>query len=332
MTGMILLTVFLTLLLAGFGLGLQAGTRREILLRQQAVDWPKAVGVVERSEVEEKTWRRWRRGIGVSFRTLSSITTFKPVITYTYQVGSQTYQGLSYKNGWLNHASEWVSYSPQNVKRIIAEYPIGKSVNVIYNPANPAQAYLELDTSLARPRLRRVSGFLLITAAIGLLGLGGYRIGQEWVKQQQDSRIAAVIPAHTQSIKNSLEQELGMLCQSSKASGEAFSYTRWECSADANGVKSFVNIYSRQRAPESVDYLSAQTGNSDVEQNLAYWTKVVGLAIPSAEAQEVQAWLKQAQPTLAEQGSFAETTIGGVIVSLENPYGLGLILKIGIVK
>jgi hypothetical protein len=66
-------------------------------------------------------------------------TTYTPVITYTYQVMGQEYQGSQ-----ISFGSKGVSYSKQRkAEKIVARHPAGSQPTIHYNPADPSQAVLE---------------------------------------------------------------------------------------------------------------------------------------------------------------------------------------------
>lgn len=318
MVGLIIFTLIFTLVLAGAGYWLLSGTQAEIALRRRARDWPTTAGVVTNSRVEE---RQWTTRSGVGFRRVRrTIHNYTPVISYTYQVGGKSYQSSKYKN------EAWASLNPKVADKIVADHPQGKTVTATYNPEDPAQAYLELDTSVNMQWIRRIGGFLLLAAAAGLFVLGAYRVGQSLVTQLAANNIPAAVPAQTEDLKKALARDLGMTCQS----GRFRAYTTWECAgpASAGTTHSYVRIYSRERASDRVDYISALTGETD-QQELAFFVTVATLALPSADPQQVQDWLAETQPTLDQLGDEAETTINGVKLVLSNPNGMGVVLRIG---
>lgn len=331
MADLIIYTVVITLILAGVGYWLQYGTKAEIQLRQQARDWPKTTGTVTGSHQEQI--KRWLRRSG-SFLGLGGIAfhRYKPVIQYTYQVGGSTYESSKYKNGWLTRAGVWVSLNPKTVQKILAEHPQGKTVTVRYNPQDPAQAYLELDCSTGKQMGFRVAGLLVMAAAAGLFALGAYRSVESFIAQLYINSLPAAIPVTTEQLQDSLGSELGLTCQPKKAAGETMAYTRWECENSSSEARAFVAVYSRERAAEIVDYISAQTGETDPQKELAFFAAVARLAAPTTDQTALQDWLAQTAPTLTEMGSKAEIVLNGVKFILTNPNGLGLVFRIGELK
>lgn len=333
MTDLILFTVVFTVVLAGVGYGLQRGMKAEIAQRRRARGWPKAAATVTESHIEEK--RRWALlpGIGIPLRT-QSLHRYKPVITYTYQVDGQAYHSSAYQNDLLTRSSDWTSLIPKKVEQIIAAHPRGAAATAIYNPENPAQAYLVLDASEDAQRLRQASGFALIAAAVCLAALGAYRVSQNLATQSAAGSIPAMIPAKTEEIKSAAARDLGMTCQVQRfTGGRTVSYDAWECRGmSAGGKSTYLAIYSRKAAPEMVDAIHALTGETDPQKADAFFTTVARQAVPAADAQQIQDWLAKTRPTLSAQGSKAALSVGGVNLVLANPNGLGLVLEAGEIK
>lgn len=333
MTEFIIFTVIFTVVLAGAGYGLQRGMRAEIVQRRRARAWPKAAATVTESHIEEK--RRWALlpGIGIPLRT-QALHRYKPVITYAYQVGGQSYQSSAYQNALITHSSEWTSLIPKKVEQLVAEHPRGAAVTAIYNPENPAQAYLVLDAAEGAQRLRQWSGYVLLAAAVGLAGLGAYRVSQFAATQAAAISIPAGIPAKTEEVKLAAARDLGMTCQVQRfTGGRLVSYDAWECrGVSAGGKSTYLTIYSRKSAPEIVDSIHALTGETNLQSVDAFFASVATRAIPGADPRAVQTWLTGARPGLGAQGSRADTTINGVKLALANPNGLGLVLEIGEIK
>ena len=113
------------LILGGLGFFLYKRNQKSSAARQAAQSWPSTSGKVLISSVQSR-------------RSGRSITTF-PVVIYQYDVNGQSYQSQTIKAGeqFLN-----VRVSGQ-AQATVARYPIGASVTVYYNPANPAESALE---------------------------------------------------------------------------------------------------------------------------------------------------------------------------------------------
>lgn len=66
------------------------------------------------------------------YRPSSDPTENQPIIDYEYAVGGNTYRSRRVKYGFTPKAGPTV-----------AKYPVGREVEVFYDPANPAHAVLE---------------------------------------------------------------------------------------------------------------------------------------------------------------------------------------------
>lgn len=113
------------LILGGIGYFLYKRNQQSGVARQIAQSWPSTSGTVLMSSVQSQ----------MSSRSHSSY----PVIVYQYDVNGKTYQSQTIKAGeqFLN-----VRVAGQ-AQATVARYPIGASVTVYYNPANPAESALE---------------------------------------------------------------------------------------------------------------------------------------------------------------------------------------------
>lgn len=117
--------------------------------------WPSTKGAVTASEVI-----RSRSDDGVQY---------KPEILYNYRVGKEDYQ-----QGNIRYDGDWSTSSSTYANRMVQKYPVGKQVDVYYDPDDPFEAVLEPGTSWASYSL---IGFGLIFFLIGagmFLGTGGY--------------------------------------------------------------------------------------------------------------------------------------------------------------
>jgi hypothetical protein len=334
MSEFIIYTIIITLILAGVGYWLQFGMKAEIELRRRARDWPKTMGTVTSSQVEQK--KRWLISFGAgSLLRVQPLHRYKPVVNYTYQVAGKSYQSSKYKNGLIYRSGEWMSLIPKVVEKIIAEHPQGKTVTVIYNPEDPSQAYLALDSSISTQVVYRIGSFLLFAAAACLLVVGAVRVGESLAKQKTARNIPAAIPAKTEDIKKGLARDLGMTCQSEKSGvGHEMVYTLWDCGTPPSDglTRSFVMIYNRELAPETVDSIHTLTGETDPQKEVDYFVTVTALAVPSIDIQMVEDWMVKMHPTLTEMGSKAEMAVNGVKLALSNPNGMGVWLDIGEIK
>lgn len=100
----------------------------EIKQAKRSVDWPSVSGTVTTSEKEKRTTTE---GTGSSKRT---VTYYSAIIDYTYQVDGKT------------HTSNRIAFGGQNrhqTTELLNRYPLNKSVDVFYDPDQPAEAVLE---------------------------------------------------------------------------------------------------------------------------------------------------------------------------------------------
>lgn len=81
----------------------------------------------------------------------------EPYATYEYQVGGRTYR---------NDRIFLVNTPSGHPGKIAAEYPVGRPVQVYYNPNNPAEAALVLNHPSARLYLGLTIMMLLLAAMI----------------------------------------------------------------------------------------------------------------------------------------------------------------------
>lgn len=101
-----------------------------------ARSWPKVSGTVSLSEVNafQMTPNRSSNSRGSYTRS----TSYMPVIEYDYWVAGQAYKSRS-----VELDSE-VAGSRALAERIVARYPVGRNVQVRYDPNNPTRAALEI--------------------------------------------------------------------------------------------------------------------------------------------------------------------------------------------
>lgn len=87
--------------------------------------WPKIQGIVVESRIEEK-------GSAGEFN-------YKPVVTYEYKV-----DGTSFKSSNLMIGGQYLTNGSYfQAEKITGEFPLGRVVDVIYNPANHKDSVLQ---------------------------------------------------------------------------------------------------------------------------------------------------------------------------------------------
>ena len=116
--------------------------------------WPTVRGSVTGHRIESET-----RGVGDD-----ESVTFTPIVRYRYEVNAQAYTsegpGLS-RTGYG---------SSRRAEKVAARYPTGAAIDVHYNPAKPAEAFLESGS----PMTWIILGMGIVTlAAAVLLALAG---------------------------------------------------------------------------------------------------------------------------------------------------------------
>jgi len=125
LAGAVCTTVVPILVLGGLGFFLYKRSQQSNAAKQAAQSWLSTSGTVLISTVQSR-------------RSGNSTTVF-PVVVYQYEVDGKGYQGKTIKAGeqYLN-----VRIYGQ-AQETSARYPVGATVTVYYNPANPAESALE---------------------------------------------------------------------------------------------------------------------------------------------------------------------------------------------
>ena len=120
-----------------------------------SAEWPSTEGTVTDSEVI-----RSQDDDGVQY---------KPEVLYSYQVEEEDYQQSN-----IRYDGNWSTNSPTYANKTVKKYPVGKAVDVYYDPEDAFEAVLEPGTSWASYSLVAFGGvFFLIGAGI-FLSTGGY--------------------------------------------------------------------------------------------------------------------------------------------------------------
>jgi hypothetical protein len=113
-------------------------------------EWPTVVGVVERSEV---VTRRDKDG-----------TMYSADVAYKYEVDQREYRSsnVSFGGGFSSSSSGWAN-------KLVNRYPVGKEIDVHYDPEEPGNSVLEPGTNWTS---YIVYGIGLLFLAIGVLVAG----------------------------------------------------------------------------------------------------------------------------------------------------------------
>ena len=126
-----------------------------------AARWPTANGTVITSRAES------RRELVPGGQNQTTVV-WSPLVEYTYQVAGREYHGARIAFGPL------VSGGRELAESTIAPYPVGATVTVHYDPANPSQATLRTRVAFAWPAL--VITLAFFAAALYFSG----RFGKFW--------------------------------------------------------------------------------------------------------------------------------------------------------
>jgi hypothetical protein len=91
-----------------------------------ARNWPTTQGMVTMSALERRRSSNNRGSVNY------------PVVYYTYEGGGQRYEG--------NRIAPGMEVGGTGASKVIERYPAGSQVTVHYNPQNPSDAILEINT------------------------------------------------------------------------------------------------------------------------------------------------------------------------------------------
>jgi hypothetical protein len=125
------------------------------------LEWPTTTGKVVSSEIEEKQVYRRKR--------LRQV--FEPQIQYSYQV-----DGRDYTASRVDYFEDDDFENEDKAIGVTEKYPVGKEVNVSYDPQDPASAVLEPGITGSNATWSWVmiglGGFLTLVGIAGSLGSG----------------------------------------------------------------------------------------------------------------------------------------------------------------
>jgi hypothetical protein len=326
LTGSISTAIYwlLILLFGAFGYWLQSWPKAELAARRRLRDWRKTTGTVTSSHLEEIQAAR----LSLPDRLLKmKADVYKPVISYTYLVGSKTYQSSKYKNSFVARGEEWVTQDPKIAADLLAAHPPGQTVTVAYDPADPATAYLELDSSISRLFVFRISGILLLLSAALFFMRSAYGASSDMLAGRTPTQVAAVFPLPSAEIRAGITSSLGLTCQYNGIYHET--YESWLCKDPPGAAPASVHVYSRKEDLEKTDYLIAKASQPDAP---AFFTDLFRVVLPRSDPLQFQAWIAKTAPSLSQSGDQAETSIDNVLFVLSVPSKNTLQLDIGELK
>ncbi len=119
-----------------------------------SASWPSTPGSITRSSIAES----------VSTSDDDNITHYYPQLTYKYQVAGTTYEGKRIMFGAVESGSH------TKAQTTITRYPVGTSVSVYYNPADPKEAVLERQSKSSNIML--ILGIVFLGMALCTLCIG----------------------------------------------------------------------------------------------------------------------------------------------------------------
>ena len=141
--------------LAGFWLVLRA---REALKEISAAHgWPRVSCTIVGSEVYEKYESNTDGG---------GTTLYGANIEYKYEVGKK-----SYSNNGVSMGGDRLISNREAVEEQCRKYPVGSYPDVIYNPNDPEESYLELTATT--PKLEIAGGVVFFLAGVAMLWFFG---------------------------------------------------------------------------------------------------------------------------------------------------------------
>lgn len=103
--------------------------------------WPKAMGTVTKSDIHR--FEKREDNSGSSSRRTRIVTQYMPIVEYDFKVAGKTYASRAIRLDTEMAGSE--AYA----RKLAASYPVGKIVQVRYDPANPQRTALEIKSGLA---------------------------------------------------------------------------------------------------------------------------------------------------------------------------------------
>lgn len=323
MTGSISTVIYwlLILLFGAFGYWLQSWPKAELAARRRLRDWRKTTGTVTSSHLEETQGARLSQPDRL-YKVKADV--YKPVISYTYLVGNKTYHSSKYKNSFVARGEEWVSQDPKIAADIVTAHPAGQTVTVTYDPDDPATAYLELDSSISRLFVFRISGIFLLLAAALFFMRSAYGASSDMLAGRTPPQVAAVFPLPSSEIRAGITGSLGLTCQYNGIYHQT--YESWLCNNPLDLEPALVYVYSRKESLEKTDYLIAKASQPDAP---AFFTGLMQVVLPQSDPLQLQAWITKTAPSLSQTGDRAETSIDNVLFVLSVPSKNTLQLDIG---
>ncbi|MBM90132.1 MAG: hypothetical protein CMJ35_00765 [Phycisphaerae bacterium] len=125
----------------------------------------------------------------VDARTDSDGTTYTPLVEYEFEVDGQSYRSDQHSMFVFGTSMR------KDAQRVIDRYPVGKDIEVHYDPDDPSEAVLDLsDRAIPYVLLLFLTPFHCV--GLGLLG-GGVVSLRKWLRYRKDQAVSAYIARST---------------------------------------------------------------------------------------------------------------------------------------
>ena len=161
--------LFGLLIVIGGALAINSGWR-DLEHSEASESWPTAAGEITAAGVGTKLVRAAGQ---ISPR-------YEPEIVYTYKVGGDFYEG---RTVWAG--SEGVSFGERSFAReLVDRYPVGRSVTVYYDPANPVSAVLEQGADSTVYLVLGIGAFFVAAGAWLMVGPLKVSVADAWTEER----------------------------------------------------------------------------------------------------------------------------------------------------
>lgn len=107
---------------------------KEALEMGDSKEWPDTHGVITSSQILKENRKDYGNN---SSRTSTHHYAYRVWVQYSYQVNASTYIGKRIRVRSHTYSLESLA------QRELAEYPVGKTVKVYYNPEDPERSFLK---------------------------------------------------------------------------------------------------------------------------------------------------------------------------------------------
>lgn len=139
------------LIFSAVGLGTLIGSAATIRTALSSREWPSVPGEVISANV-------------ISYRDSDGDTMYRPRVVYRYELG-----GVTYESDRVNLSGSMATSGTRAAEKTVAAYPPGSTVEVYYDPANPASCLLQRGTGRISLSLLMAVGGLVLMLIISVL-------------------------------------------------------------------------------------------------------------------------------------------------------------------